>query len=139
VQQELQYYPDRIRNLNVWADDAASQVNGFSKFLSGQKSLRLDGEHVAAARSDLMLKLEILSGALWVMNWENYCDGEDAPTDERAAELQTEAGEAEANLEATIAATLNSLGTLQSAIMEDIGVARAKLHALSEKLIARGE
>ena len=108
-------------------------------FVSGQKSLRFGGEHVAAARADLMSKLTILSRALWGMNWDVYLDDEDTPNDEQSATLRAEAAEAEANLEVTIGAALRSVGALQSAILDDIGLARTTLHALSENLVSRGE
>lgn len=136
VRGELQVYPDHIDNVSYWAHDASQQIDGFLGFVSGQKSLRLDGDHVAAARADLMSKLTILSRALWVMNWDVYLDDEDAPDDEQSAALRAEATEAEAQLEVTIGAAFRSVDALQSTILEDIGAARTKLHALSESLVS---
>ncbi|MBB4391666.1 hypothetical protein [Bradyrhizobium sp. ERR14] len=139
VREELQLYPERVDNVSFWAHDASQQIDGFLDFVSGQKSLRLDGEQVAAARADLISKLTILSRAFWVMNWDVYLDDEDTPSDEEAAALRDEATEAEARLGATISAALASIGALQLAILEDIGVARTKLHALGENLVSQSE
>lgn len=138
VREYLQYYPDHIKSVSFWAHDASLHVDRFLDFVSSQKSLRLDGEHVAMARADLMAKLKILSRALWVINWDVYLDDEDTPSDEQSAALRAEASEAEANLEVTIGAVLNSVSAVQSAILEDIGLARTKLHGLSETLVSRG-
>lgn len=139
VRERLQWYPDHIKNLYFWAHEAEADVDNFLDFISGQKELRLDAEHVAAARTDLVEKLQILSRGLWVMNWEVHLDGEDAPNEERAAELQIEATSAEANLEFTIGAALRSVGALKSAILADISHARSKLHALGENLVSHGD
>lgn len=139
IREQLQVYPEYVDNVSFWAHDAGQQVDGFLDFVSGQKSLRLDGEHVAAMRADLMSKLTLLSRALWVVNWDVYLDGEDDLNDEQSAELKAEAVEAEANLEVTIGAALKSIGAVQSAILEDIGHARIKLHALSQNLVSHGE
>ncbi|MCK1735798.1 hypothetical protein IVA79_18095 [Bradyrhizobium sp. 138] len=135
VRQELQWYPDYIKTLSFWVHETAAQVDRFLDFVSDQKALRLDGERVAAARADLMGKLNALSRDLWVMNWDVHLDGEDAPDEEQAQKLQAEATTAEANLEMTIGATLRSVGALNAAISEDISDARTKLHALSESLV----
>jgi hypothetical protein len=139
VREQLQVYPDHINDVNHWAHDASQHVDGLLNFVSGQKSLRLDGKHVAAARADLMSRLKVLSRALSVMNWDVYLDDEDTPNDEQSAKLRAEAAEAETNLEVTIGAALRSMGAVQSAIFDDIVLARTKLHALSENLVSRGE
>ena len=139
VQEQLQVYPDHIDNVSFWAHDALQLVEAFLDFVSRQKSLRLDGERVAAARADLMSKLTILSRALWVVNWDVYLDAEDTPNDEQVAALRAEAAKAEESLEVMISAALRSVGAVETSILEDIGLARTKLHALSENLVARGE
>ncbi|SFI62956.1 hypothetical protein [Bradyrhizobium sp. Gha] len=135
VRQELQWYPDHIKTLSFWVHEAAAKVDRLLDFVSLQKALRLDGKRVAAARADLIEKLNTLSRDLWVMNWDVYLDGEDAPDEEQAEKLQAEATTAEGNLETTIGATLRSVGALNAAISEDISHARTKLHALSESLV----
>ncbi|GAA0030918.1 hypothetical protein BwSF12_43790 [Bradyrhizobium ottawaense] len=137
VRQELQWYPDHIKTLSFWAHDTASRVDRFLDFLSEQKALRLDGERVALARADLIGKLTSLSRDLWVMNWDVYLDGEDAPDEEQQAKLQAEATAAEASLETNIGATLRSVNDLNAAILDDIAHARTKLHALSESFVSQ--
>lgn len=139
VREQLQWYPDHIKNLNFWAHEAAAQVDSFMDFISGQKEFRLDALRVAAARADLIEKLTKLSRALWIVNWDAYLDGEDAPDEEQEVKLQAEAKAAEANSETTIDAALRSAGALKSAILDDINHTRSKLHALSENLVSHGE
>lgn len=139
VQVQLHMYPDHVENVSYWAHDASQQVDSLLDFVSGQKSLQLDGARVAAARSDLTSKLTTLSRALWVMNWDVYLDAEDNPDDEQSAKLRVEAADAEAELEDTIGAALKGVEAVQAAILEDISHARTKLRALSENLVTRDE
>lgn len=139
LREQLQWYPDYIKCLSSWAHEAAQQVDTFIDFINDQKALRLDGDRVAAARADLITKLDTLSRALWVMNWDVHLSDEDAPNEEQEAKLRSEAAEAETNLEVTVAATLRTVGAVQSAILEDIGHTRTKLHALSENIVSRSE
>ncbi len=135
ARQELQWYPDHINNLSFWAHETAAQVDRFLDFVSDQRTLRLDGALVAAARADLIDRLNSLSRDLWVMNWDVYLNGEDEPNEEQAAKLQAEATAAEASLERKIGATLRSVVALDAAIFDDISHARTKLHSLSESLV----
>lgn len=139
LRKELQLYPDHVDSVSFWAHDTGQHVDAFSRFVSEQKALRLDGERVAAARADLMTKLKSLSDALWVLNWDVYLDDEDAPNEDGQSELRAKAAEAEASLETTINAALISLRALHSAIQDDIALARTKLHALGENLVSHAE
>jgi hypothetical protein len=135
LREQLQWYPDYINCLTFWAHDAAQLVDTFIDFIHDQKALCLDGDHVAAARADLITKLDTLSRALWVINWDVHLSDEDAPNEEQEAKLRSDASEAEKNLEVTIAAALSAVSAVQSAILEDLGKARARLHALSENIV----
>lgn len=139
LRDQLQVYPGRVNNVNFWAHDRMQEVDRFVRFVSDQRSLRLDGERAATTRIDLIDKMERLSQAFWVINWDVYLNGEDDPSEERQAELRAEAVEAEANLEMTIGAALKSAGAMQQASLEDIAEARTELRALDEGLMARGE
>jgi hypothetical protein len=139
LRDRLRVYPDRVKSVNFWAHDTAQQVDSFVQFVSDQRSLRLDGARAVVARSDLLDKMERLSRALWVINWDVYLGDEDAPSEERQAELQVEAIEAEANLEMTIDAALKSAGAMHFASLDDIAEARTELRALDEGLMSRGE
>src|SRR6202022_2335921 len=82
---QLQVYPDLVNNVNFWAHDTGQAVDSFVRFVSNQRSLRLDGERAAAARIDLIDKMEGLSQALWVINWDVYIGDKDSPAEERQA------------------------------------------------------
>jgi hypothetical protein len=114
-------------------------VDAFLSFSNDQKALRLDSDRVAATRADLIAKLNTLSHALWVINWDVHLTDEDAPNEGQEAKLRSEAAEAETNLEVTIAAALRTVDAVQSAILEDIGHARAKLQVLSAKVVSQDE
>ncbi|GEM_PF-1541445 len=139
LREQLQLYPDHVDSVSYWAHDAAQHVDSCLDFVSGQKSLKLDGKQIAMARTDLIAKLTKLSRALWAMNWDVYLEDGDGLDDEEKAKFQDEAAQAEADLEMTIGAALKSLGAVRSATFDDITHARTKLQTLSESLLSRGE
>jgi hypothetical protein len=91
-------------------------------------------QRAAAARNDLTDKMELLSRALWVINWDVYPDEVDALGEEEQGRLQAEAVEAEGKLEQTIDTALKMVRNMSRASFEDIADARTKLRALDEGL-----
>jgi hypothetical protein len=136
---ELRMYPDDITYINFWAHDTAQLVDRFLLFVSDQRALRLDGPRAAAARNDLTDKMERLSRALWVINWDVRSDEVDDLAEEEQVRLQAEAVEAEAKLEQTIDTALKMARNMSRAFFEDIADARTELRALDDGLMSRGQ